>query len=243
MKLSVIIPVFNEKATIAEVIDRVNRIPIETEIIVVDDGSTDGTVEVIKKKEHEVTKLHLSRVNFGKGAAIRVGLTYVTGDVVIIQDADTELDPREYHRLLAEIEGGADVVYGTRFLKPDPHVSLITHIANKFLTGLTNLLFGSRITDMECAYKMFRTEMARRLSLRAVGFEFEPEITAQFLSLCCKIAEVSISYTPRDVKAGKKINWRDGVRAIYYLFFYRFTMKKRFHELKKKQKASEKIKM
>ncbi len=134
-------------------------------------------------------------------------------------------------------------MYGTRFLKPDPHVGLVTRIANKFLTGLTNLLFGSRISDMECAYKMFRTEVARRLSLRAVGFEFEPEITAQFLFLGCKIAEVSITYTPRDVKAGKKINWRDGVRAIYYLFFYRFTMKKRFHELKKKQKASEKIKM
>ena len=109
MKLYVIIPVFNEKATIAEVIDRVNRIPIETEIIVVDDGSTDGTVEVIKKKEHEVTKLHLSRVNFGKGAAIRVGLTYVTGDVVIIQDADTELDPREYHRLLDRRRRGCSV--------------------------------------------------------------------------------------------------------------------------------------
>jgi dolichol-phosphate mannosyltransferase len=237
MKLSVIIPVYNEKSTIAEVIDQVNRVPIEKEIIVVDDGSTDGTVEVIKKKEHEVTKIHLSRINFGKGAAVRVGLTYVSGDVVIIQDADTELDPREYHRLLAEIERGADVVYGTRFLKPDPNINLITHLANKFLTSLTNLLYGSRITDMECAYKMFRAEVARRLSLRCVGFEFEPEITAQFLSLGYQISEVSITYTPRNVEEGKKINWRDGVRAIYYLFFYRFTMTKRFRALQKKENS------
>jgi len=236
MKLSVIIPVYNEQSTIGEVIDQVNRVPLDKEIIVVDDGSTDGTVEVIKKKEHEVTKVHLSRINFGKGAAVRVGLTYVTGEVVIIQDADTELDPWEYHRLLAEVERGADVVYGTRFLKPDPHLSLITRMANKFLTGLTNLLFGSRITDMECCYKMFRTDVARRLSLRAVGFEFEPEITAQFLSLGYRIAEVPITYTPRNVAEGKKINWRDGVRAIYYLIFYRFTMKKRFRGLKKKDK-------
>jgi dolichol-phosphate mannosyltransferase len=235
MKLSVIIPVYNEKSTIAKVIDEVNRVPIEKEIIVVDDVSTDGTVEVIKKKEHEVTKVHLSRINFGKGAAVRVGLTYVTGDVVIIQDADTELNPQEYHRLLAEIERGADVVYGTRFLKPDPEINLITRLANKFLTGLTNLLYGSRITDMECAYKMFRAEVARRLSLRCVGFEFEPEITAQFLSLGYQISEVSIAYAPRNMEEGKKITWRDGVRAIYYLFFYRFTMKKRFHALQKKQ--------
>lgn len=239
MKLSVIIPVYNEKSTIAEVIDQVNRVPIEKEIIVVDDGSTDGTVEVINKKEHEITKVHLSRINFGKGAAIRVGLTYVTGDVVVIQDADTELNPQEYHRLLAEIERGADVVYGTRFLKPDPNINLITRLANKFLTGLTNLLYGSRITDMECAYKMFRAEVARRLSLRCVGFEFEPEITAQFLSLGYQISEVSITYTPRDVEEGKKINWRDGVRAIYYLFFYRFTMKKRFSALQKKENYSQ----
>ncbi|MBN2288464.1 MAG: glycosyltransferase family 2 protein [Candidatus Glassbacteria bacterium] len=237
MKLSVIIPVFNEKATIVEVIDQVNRVPIEKEIIIVDDGSTDGTVEAIKKKEHEVTKVHLSRINFGKGAAVRVGLTYVTGDVVIIQDADTELDPREYIRLIAEIERGADVVYGSRFLKPDPHVSLVTRLANKFLTGLTNLLFGGDLTDMECAYKMFRTEVARRLSLRCIGFEFEPEITAQFLSLGYKIVQVPITYNPRKVQQGKKINWRDGVRAIWYLFFYRFTMKKRFRQLKKKKAA------
>jgi glycosyltransferase involved in cell wall biosynthesis len=240
MKLSVIIPVFNEKATIAEVIGEVNRVSIDKEIIIVDDGSTDGTMEVIKKLEHEVTKVHLSRLNFGKGAAVRVGLTYVTGDVVIIQDADTELDPREYHNLLAEIERGADVVYGTRFARSDPRISLITRLANKFLTGLTNILFGSKLTDMECAYKMFRTEVAKRLSLRCIGFEFEPEITAQFLSMGYEIAQVPIDYIPRKVEQGKKINWRDGVQAIYYLIYYRFTMKNRFGGLRGKQKSSPK---
>jgi dolichol-phosphate mannosyltransferase len=222
MKLSVIIPVFNEETTIEEVIDRVNRVNVEKEVIVVDDGSTDGTVEAIRKKEHEVTKLHISPVNFGKGAAIRVGLTFVSGDVIVIQDADTELDPEEYHLLLDKIESGAEVVYGSRFLKPNPNIQVITRLANRFLTLLTNILYGCRLTDMETAYKMFRTEVARRLNLKCVGFEIEPEITAQFLKLGCQIAEVPISYNPRTPDEGKKITWRDGVRAIYYLFLYRF---------------------
>lgn len=222
MKLSVIIPVYNERSTIEEVIDRVNEVNVEKEIIVVDDGSTDGTVEAIKRKEHEVTKVHLSPVNFGKGAAIRVGLTYVTGEVIVIQDADAELDPQEYHLLLSRIEQGADVVYGSRFLKPNPNIPGITILANKFLTLLTNILYGCRLTDMETAYKMFRTDVARRLRLKCIGFEVEPEITAQFLKLGCKIIEVPISYNPRTPDEGKKISWRDGVRAIYYLFLYRF---------------------
>jgi len=222
MKLSVIIPVYNEKSTIEEVIDRVNEVDVEKEIIVVDDGSTDGTVEAIKKKEHEVTKVHLSPVNFGKGAAIRVGLTYVTGDVIVIQDADAELDPQEYHLLLSKIKEGADVVYGSRFLKPNPNIPLITRLANKFLTLLTNILYGCRLTDMETAYKMFRADVARKLKLKCIAFEFEPEITAQFLKLGHKIVEVPISYNPRSSFEGKKITWRDGVRAIYYLFLYRF---------------------
>ncbi|HUU26455.1 MAG TPA: glycosyltransferase family 2 protein [archaeon] len=222
MKISVIIPVYNEKSTIEEIIDLVNKVDIEKEIIVVDDGSTDGTVEAIKKKEHEVTKVHHSPVNFGKGAAIRVGLTYVTGDVVIIQDADAELDPQEYHLLLSKIKEGADVVYGSRFLKSNPNIPPLSRLANKFLTLLTNILFGCRLTDMETAYKMFRADVARRLRLRCIGFEVEPEITTQFLKLGCKIAEVPISYNPRTTQEGKKIGWRDGLRAIYYLFLYRF---------------------
>ena len=212
MKLSVIIPVFNEETTIEEVIDLVNEVNVEKEVIVVDDGSTDGTVEAIRKKEHEVTKLHISPVNFGKGAAIRVGLTFVTGDVIVIQDADTELD----------LQAGEDVVYGSRFLKPNPNIPAITRLANRFLTLLTNILYGSRLTDMETAYKMFRATVAGRLNLKSVGFEIEPEITAQFLKLGYRIAEVPISYNPRTPDEGKKITWRDGVRAIYYLFLYRF---------------------
>ncbi len=222
MKLSVIIPVFNERSTIEEVIDQVNRVAVDKEIIVVDDGSTDGTVEVLRKKEREVTKVHLSPVNFGKGAAIRVGLTYVTGDVIVIQDADVELDPQEYHLLLAKIEQGAEVVYGSRFLGRNPGISLVTRLANRFLTLLTNLLYGCRLTDMETAYKMFRVEVARRLRLRCIGFELEPEITAQFLKLGAKIHEVPVSYNPRTVEQGKKIGWRDGLRAVYYLLLYRF---------------------
>jgi dolichol-phosphate mannosyltransferase len=222
MKLSVIIPVYNERSTIEEVIDRVNEVNVEKEIIVVDDGSTDGTVEAIRRKEHEVTKVHLSPVNFGKGAAIRVGLTYVTGDIIVIQDADIELDPQEYHLLLSRIEQGTDVVYGSRFLKPNPNIPWITILANKFLTLVTNILYGCRLTDMETAYKMFRTSVARKLHLKCIAFEVEPEITAQFLKLGCKIVEVPISYNPRTPDEGKKISWRDGVRAIYYLFLYRF---------------------
>ena len=222
MKLSVIIPVFNEQSTIGEIIDLVNEVEVDKEVILVDDGSTDGTIEAIRKKEHEVTKVYHSPVNFGKGAAIRVGLTYVTGDVIVIQDADAELDPQEYHLLLSKIEQGAEVVYGSRFLKPNPKISALTRLANRFLTLLTNLLYGSKLTDMETAYKMFRMEVARQLKLRCIGFEFEPEITAQFLKLGCRIEEVPISYNPRTVKEGKKITWRDGVLAIYYLFYYRF---------------------
>jgi glycosyltransferase involved in cell wall biosynthesis len=222
MKLSVIIPVYNEQTTIEQVIDEVNAVPLEKEIIVVDDGSTDGTVAAIRRAEGKLTRVHLSPVNFGKGAAIRIGLTYVTGDVIIIQDADTELDPREYSRLLEKIESGADVVYGSRFLGENPGIPRITRLANLFLTLLTNVLYGCRLTDMETAYKMFRRGVADRLRLRCIGFEVEPEITAQFLKNGFRIQEVPISYNPRTSEQGKKIGWRDGVRAIYYLFLYRF---------------------
>jgi len=222
MKLSIIIPVFNELSTIRQVIDEVNRVAVDKEVIVVDDGSTDGTAEEVSRLEDSVARVYHSPVNFGKGAAIRVGLTYITGDVVVIQDADGELNPNEYHLLLSRIEAGADVVYGSRFLTPNPNISRINRLANRFLTILTNLLYGCRLTDMETAYKMFRTEVARKLRLKCFGFEVEPELTAQFLKLGYRIDEVPISYRPRTQEEGKKITWRDGVRAIYYLLFYRF---------------------
>ena len=228
MKVSVIIPVHNERSTIGEMIKQVNQLPFEKEIIIVDDGSTDGTVEVLKKKEHEVTEIHLSPVNFGKGAAIRTGLTYVTGEVVMIQNSHVYQDPRKYIPLLEEVKRGADVVYGSRFILSNPRITLLKRLANMFLTFLTNILYGSRLTDMETAYKMFRTDAARRLSLRCIGSEFEPEITIQFLYLGYKIVEVPVSYDPHPEDVDKKIHWYDGLRAIYDLFYYRSIMKIRF---------------
>jgi len=237
MKVSVIIPVHNERSTIEEIIDQVNRLPFEKEIIVVDDGSTDGTVEVLKKKEREVTEVHLSPVNFGKGAAVRTGLTYVNGDVVMIQNSHVEQNPRKYLQLLEEITRGADVVYGSRFLQPNPRITLIKRLANKFLTFLTNLLYGSSLTDMQTAYKMFRADAARRLSLRGIGSEFETEITTQFLYLGYKIAEVPVSYDPRPEDIDKKIHWYDGLRAIYDLFYFRCILRTRFYPPPKKKQA------
>lgn len=223
MKLSVIIPVYNEKATIREIVRRVNAVPVEKEIIVVDDGSTDGSADIVRDLAGNVAHVHCSRVNFGKGAAIRLGLTYVTGDAVIIQDADLELDPNEYLGLLDRLgRGDADVVYGSRFARKNRKVRFVRRLANGFLTALTRLLYGCSLTDMETAYKLFRTEVIRRVRLRSVGFEFEPEVTAKLLRLGYQIAEVPVNYNPRTVEEGKKIRWTDGVKAIQWLLECRF---------------------
>jgi glycosyltransferase involved in cell wall biosynthesis len=225
MKLSVIIPVYNEKNTIAEIISRVADVRLDKEIIVVDDGSTDGTVEILRKiRDDGRILLHESRINLGKGAAVRIGLSYISGAIGIIQDADLELDPNEYYNLIQPIvRGETDVVYGSRFMGTNDGIPLLTLAANKFLVVFTNLLYDSSLTDMETAYKVFSTRVLEGLKLRCMGFELEPEITAKFLKAGVNIVELPIAYQPRTVQSGKKINWRDGVRAIMTLLKYRFV--------------------
>ena len=228
MKVSILIPVYNERSTIEEVVRRVLAVDLgpgmEREVIVADEGSRDGTREILDRlRGAGVIKVHTSLINLGKGAAVRFALEYATGDIVLIQDADLELSPEEYPRLLAPVVAGtAEVVYGSRFLRPNP-VPFKAVVANRFLTMLTNVLYGARLTDMETAYKVFRTEIIRKLGLRCVGFEFEPEVTARLLRRGVDITEVPISYVPRPRTEGKKIRWYDGVKAIYYLLRYRFT--------------------
>ena len=222
--LSVIIPVYNESSTIAEVIEKVSNVTlaIEKEIIVVDDGSTDGTVEVLELNRGKVTHTYLTPVNVGKGAAIRIGLTMAKGDIILIQDADLELDPNEFCDLIQPIlDEKTSVVYGSRFLRQNS-VPRIRLLANYFLTRTTNLLFQTKLTDMETAYKVFTREAVGKLHLEANRFDIEPEITAQLALLGYEIIEVPISYSPRTSLEGKKIKWNDGVRAFWTLLKYRF---------------------
>lgn len=224
--LSVIIPVYNEELTIKEVIEKVSSIKIEKEIIVVDDGSTDRTAEILNKERDKITIVYNSLINIGKGAAVRIGLEHAKGDIVILQDGDLELSCDEYPIILTPIiEKKADVVYGSRFLKKEGRkkTSLINYLANTFLTFLTNILYGSNLTDMETAYKAFRMDVIKKIRLKSLGFEIEPELTAKILRLGYKIKEVPISYHPRRIKEGKKIGFLDGVKAIYYLFKWRFA--------------------
>jgi glycosyltransferase involved in cell wall biosynthesis len=229
LKLSIIVPVYNEQSTVATVIDQVCQVhlaDLDKEIIIADDGSSDNTPAVLAKLEKdypEVTTVHTSLINLGKGAAIRFGLEYTTGDIILIQDADLELDPSEYPALLEPLlQGQADVVYGSRFRKPSNQIPLRTRLANRFLTELTNLLYGARLTDMATAYKVFRSDILKGLTLRSARFEFEPEVTAKLLRSGHKIVEIPISYRPRSTQEGKTISWLDGVEYVYTLLKYRF---------------------
>ena len=220
--LSVLIPVFNERDTIREVIERVKSVPVKTQIILVDDCSVDGTRDILKNvaEEQPDVTIRFHDVNRGKGAAIRTALAEVTGDYVVIQDADMEYDPVEYPQLLAPIEQGvADVVYGSRFLGGPHRVLFFWHqLGNQLLTLLSNMLTDLNLTDMETGYKVFRTEVIQKMRLTTDRFGFEPEVTARCSQMRCRIFELPISYWGRDYDEGKKITWRDGLAAFWHIF-------------------------
>lgn len=230
MKLSIIIPVYNEEQTIGTIVERVLAVDLgalDSEVIIADDGSSDGTREAMAASAWIAdprVRIYANRINVGKGCAVRLGLSYATGDIVLIQDADLELDPQEYGLLLAPIlDQRASVVYGSRFLRPVDRIRLKARVANRALTWLTNLLFGARLTDMETAYKVFRREVLDGIRLRCVAFDFEPEFTAKVLLKGHRIVEVPISYHPRRADEGKKIRWVDGLDAVYTLLKCRFS--------------------
>jgi glycosyltransferase involved in cell wall biosynthesis len=226
MKLSVIIPVFNEKYTIAEIVRKVQATRLASEIILVDDGSTDGTREILQSLAPSPDLLVLyHEKNLGKGAALRSGFEKARGDVILVQDADLEYNPAEYPTLLDPIEcGQADVVYGSRFLGSKHRVTMFWHmVANQLLTLATNLLYNSILSDMETGYKVFRAEVLHGLRLRANRFDFEPEITAKLLKHKARIFEVPISFNPREYSEGKKISMGDAFVAIWTLLKYRLV--------------------
>lgn len=225
MKLSVVIPCYNERHTIQELLDAVKKSPVkDMEIIIVDDCSTDGTRDILRDSiASQVSKVVFHDVNQGKGAALRTGFQHATGDVVVVQDADLEYDPQEYPILMEPIlQNRADVVFGSRFIGAGPHrVVFFWHmLGNKFLTMLSNMFTDINLTDMETCYKMFRREIIQSIEIEENRFGFEPEITAKVAKLNCRIYEVGISYYGRTYAEGKKIGWRDGFRAIYAILKY-----------------------
>ena len=224
MKLSVVIPVYNEIGTIEEILKRVGSVPQDIEIIVVDDGSTDGTTKWLKERAGDDVKIIFHQKNKGKGAALRTGFELVTGDIVIIQDADLEYDPREYGRLIEPIlDGRADVVYGSRFTGGPQRVLFFWHyVGNRFLTLLSDMLTNLNLSDMETCYKVFRADLLKEITIKSNRFGFEPEITARFSKLKCRIYEVPISYSGRTYEDGKKITWRDGLVALFHIIRFKF---------------------
>jgi glycosyltransferase involved in cell wall biosynthesis len=224
MRLSVVIPVYNEISTIGEILNRVRSVPQDKEIIVIDDGSTDGTREWLEKLTMQDVTVLFHSENKGKGAALRTGFEQATGDIVIIQDADLEYDPRDYDCLIGPIaDGRADVVFGSRFLGGPHRVLFFWHyVGNKVLTVLSNMLTNLNLSDMETGFKAFRTSLLREIRIKSNRFGFEPEITAKFARLKCRMYEVPISYSGRGYEEGKKITWRDGLAALFHVIRFRF---------------------
>jgi len=225
-KLSVIVPAFNERNTIVEIVRRMRAVelPMAREIIVVDDGSTDGTRDVLKQLDDSTLRVVYHPQNRGKGAAIRTGLEYVTGDLVLIQDADLEYDPDDWPKLLNPVlKGRAVVVYGSRFTGERRNMLFWHWVANRFLSLLANMLFNSTLSDMETGHKLFDRRIIDQISLRSRSFDFEPEVTAKLLKVGIRIYEVPISYAGRTLDEGKKITWQDGVVALWTLVKYRFV--------------------
>jgi len=225
LKLSVVIPVYNEKKTLSELICRVEAVKLEKEIIIVDDASTDGTRDLLKKyEERERFKVIYQSKNAGKGSALRAGFDKAEGEIIIVQDADLEYDPKEYPLLIEPIlDGRADVVYGSRFLGGTHRVFFFWHyVGNKVLTTLSNMCTNLCLTDMETGYKVFRRTVLDSFILKCNRFGFEPEFTSKVARHAFRIYEVPISYSGRGYEEGKKIDWKDGVAALWFIFRFRF---------------------
>jgi glycosyltransferase involved in cell wall biosynthesis len=224
MKVSIIMPVFNEKATLLAILEKVEAVHLDKEIILVDDGSTDGSREMLEALEPGRARVILHEKNSGKGAAIRSALPHCTGDIITIQDADLEYDPEDLLKLLRPIEAGkADIVYGSRFTGERRNMFFWHWVGNQFLTLVTNILYDTTLSDMETCYKMFRSDIIKGIGLKSKSFEIEVEMTTKILKRGHRIYEVPISYAGREFHEGKKITWRDGLVALWYLFKYRFV--------------------